>query len=196
VYTIYRIFVLSVKRSTISLMSLYLEDHNDLKASYQRSDLKVEGLSTDFFPFRVGQRMFIEANFQRNGRYKTSDSAEMYHQWIEDEGQFEKERMEARGECSFHDLQRRITDAVVRRAVVLFRSWEGKYEPLTRDDRRNLRCDLQPYLDRENKITASSIMRHILLSEEIQIVPPQHETGESPDPTHLLFPHIYEESLV
>ena len=135
------------------------EDAMIMSTFYDRKPEKVEDLTGERVANNIGYRVYIEwcCNFRE--AYHGSYYGGAFNKWVRDETHLalgkagfewdqKQNRFNTEGDFNqvYQQARKRVLEAVVKRAVELFRDWQGQIGPQTRDDTRNLRGSLEAYL--------------------------------------------------
>ena len=129
-------------------------DEDKLKEYFISSEIAKE-LSPDEFVFVIGKRLYLEWCLEQESKGSNTDCGrafdyDVFEKYIADEMQYEFERStlpdERSNRVTFYTVRHRVLDAFVQNAVKFLKENQGiDGKP---ENRRNLRCDLTPYLEK------------------------------------------------
>ena len=135
------------------------EDVMIMSTFYDRKPEKVEDLTGGMVANNIEYRVYIEWCCDCRDVDHWSYNGEAFNKWVRDETHLALERADFKWDQKqnrfnsdgdfnqvYQQARKRVLEAVVGRAVELFRDWQGQTSPQTRNDTRNLRDSLEAYL--------------------------------------------------
>ncbi|MBI2636431.1 hypothetical protein HYW84_03870 [Candidatus Peregrinibacteria bacterium] len=133
-------------------------DSKLLEEKYSQSPAKIADMDPRKFVDNIAWRLYTEwccdpANAAES--YRSYDG-QAYRQWVEQETHYAMQRRRnehPQGGDVHQQVRTKIVEAVVSRAIELFSDWEGHTYPKNKEDKRNLRASLQPYIDQRHEVT-------------------------------------------
>ncbi len=126
-----------------------------LRELYQRFHCSSLSQSSFSFVENIAWRIYTEWSMSPESQGK--DHYNGYHgqaftKFIDDETfysmnrAFKSGKIQDRGNITFKEIRYKVLESIVKRAIELFRDWNGSTTPLVIEDKRNLRTDLREYI--------------------------------------------------
>ncbi|HLC58697.1 MAG TPA: hypothetical protein VJI68_02455 [Candidatus Nanoarchaeia archaeon] len=123
---------------------------------------RIEGLTPNDFLSTISWRIYTEHFSQPGSCYWANPrlyDGKPFREWVNDETHYElvrkqfswdktRNQFEGNGDVTkaYQEIRPRILQAVVKRAIELFREWGGP-QPIDKEDKRNLRTSLEKYIN-------------------------------------------------
>jgi hypothetical protein len=124
-------------------------DRKILKDAYDAHPGKISKMDAETFVDEIAWRLYTEwcCNSGESGarHHFYGYERQPYHHWVNDETHYALEGAQV-DQAKYQQVRTAILRGIVSRAVELFSEWDRTNVVPQKDDKRNLRASLKPYL--------------------------------------------------